>query len=72
MSRNLVYQLLDTNTHQDRELTCMLSMPTGFKSSTDGTVGVAVDACLRHGMKVHIHGAGDLDAKDVSKLGHVR
>jgi phospho-2-dehydro-3-deoxyheptonate aldolase len=28
-----------------RELTSALSMPTGFKNSTDGSVGIAVDAC---------------------------
>lgn len=28
-----------------RELTSGLSMPTGFKNSTDGSVGIAVDAC---------------------------
>jgi phospho-2-dehydro-3-deoxyheptonate aldolase len=28
-----------------RELTSALSMPTGFKNSTDGLVDVAVDAC---------------------------
>ncbi|KAJ7675865.1 hypothetical protein DFH06DRAFT_1266442 [Mycena polygramma] len=28
-----------------RELTSALSMPTGFKNSTDGSVGIAIDAC---------------------------
>ena len=34
-----------TESQVHRELTSALSMPTGFKNSTDGTVGVAVDAC---------------------------
>lgn len=28
-----------------RELASALSMPTGFKNSTDGSVGIAIDAC---------------------------
>jgi phospho-2-dehydro-3-deoxyheptonate aldolase len=28
-----------------RELVSALSMPTGFKNSTDGSVGIAIDAC---------------------------
>jgi len=34
-----------TESQVHRELTSALSMPTGFKNSTDGTVGIAVDAC---------------------------
>jgi 3-deoxy-7-phosphoheptulonate synthase len=34
-----------TESQVHRELTSALSMPTGFKNSTDGTVGTAVDAC---------------------------
>jgi 3-deoxy-7-phosphoheptulonate synthase len=34
-----------TESQVHRELTSALSMPTGFKNSTDGGVGVAVDAC---------------------------
>jgi len=34
-----------TESQVHRELTSALSMPTGFKNSTDGTVGVAIDAC---------------------------
>ncbi|KAH9080493.1 hypothetical protein EDB83DRAFT_2503539 [Lactarius deliciosus] len=34
-----------TESQVHRELTSALSMPTGFKNSTDGSVGVAVDAC---------------------------
>ncbi|KAH9030429.1 hypothetical protein EDB85DRAFT_1963347 [Lactarius pseudohatsudake] len=35
-----------TESQVHRELTSALSVPTGFKNSTDGSVGVAVDACL--------------------------
>ncbi|ETW81765.1 hypothetical protein HETIRDRAFT_318732 [Heterobasidion irregulare TC 32-1] len=34
-----------TESQVHRELTSALSMPTGFKNSTDGAVGVAIDAC---------------------------
>jgi 3-deoxy-7-phosphoheptulonate synthase len=34
-----------TESQVHRELVSALSMPTGFKNSTDGTVGVAIDAC---------------------------
>ena len=34
-----------TESQVHRELTSALSMPTGFKNSTDGSVGTAVDAC---------------------------
>jgi len=34
-----------TESQVHRELTSALSMPTGFKNSTDGTIGIAVDAC---------------------------
>ena len=34
-----------TESQVHRELTSALSMPTGFKNSTDGSVNVAVDAC---------------------------
>ncbi|KAG6377227.1 hypothetical protein JVT61DRAFT_1281 [Boletus reticuloceps] len=34
-----------TESQVHRELTSALSMPTGFKNSTDGSVGIAVDAC---------------------------
>jgi len=34
-----------TESQVHRELTSGLSMPTGFKNSTDGSVGVAIDAC---------------------------
>jgi len=34
-----------TESQVHRELTSGLSMPTGFKNSTDGSVGIAVDAC---------------------------
>jgi 3-deoxy-7-phosphoheptulonate synthase len=34
-----------TESQVHRELTSALSMPTGFKNTTDGTVGVAIDAC---------------------------
>ncbi|KAH9969646.1 phospho-2-dehydro-3-deoxyheptonate aldolase [Russula dissimulans] len=34
-----------TESQVHRELTSALSMPTGFKNSTDGGVGVAIDAC---------------------------
>jgi len=34
-----------TESQVHRELTSVLSMPTGFKNSTDGSVGIAVDAC---------------------------
>ena len=34
-----------TESQVHRELTSALSMPTGFKNSTDGSIGVAVDAC---------------------------
>lgn len=34
-----------TESQVHRELVSALSMPTGFKNSTDGGVGVAVDAC---------------------------
>ena len=34
-----------TESQVHRELTSALSMPTGFKNSTDGSVGVAIDAC---------------------------
>lgn len=34
-----------TESQVHRELVSALSMPTGFKNSTDGSVGVAVDAC---------------------------
>ncbi|KAI6041381.1 hypothetical protein EDC04DRAFT_2669174 [Pisolithus marmoratus] len=34
-----------TESQVHRELTSALSMPTGFKNSTDGTVSIAVDAC---------------------------
>lgn len=34
-----------TESQVHRELASALSMPTGFKNSTDGSVGVAVDAC---------------------------
>ncbi|KAH8825277.1 phospho-2-dehydro-3-deoxyheptonate aldolase [Flagelloscypha sp. PMI_526] len=34
-----------TESQVHRELTSALSMPTGFKNSTDGGIGVAVDAC---------------------------
>lgn len=34
-----------TESQVHRELTSALSMPTGFKNSTDGTVGIAIDAC---------------------------
>ena len=34
-----------TESQVHRELTSALSMPTGFKNSTDGSVSVAVDAC---------------------------
>ncbi|KAH9027578.1 hypothetical protein EDB84DRAFT_1400996 [Lactarius hengduanensis] len=35
-----------TESQVHRELASALSIPTGFKNSTDGSVGVAVDACL--------------------------
>ncbi|KAF9778039.1 hypothetical protein BJ322DRAFT_1131609 [Thelephora terrestris] len=34
-----------TESQVHRELASALSMPTGFKNSTDGSVGVALDAC---------------------------
>ncbi|KAI9462242.1 hypothetical protein HD554DRAFT_2127577 [Boletus coccyginus] len=34
-----------TESQVHRELVSALSMPTGFKNSTDGSVGVAIDAC---------------------------
>ena len=34
-----------TESQVHRELTSSLSMPTGFKNSTDGSVGIAIDAC---------------------------
>lgn len=34
-----------TESQVHRELVSALSMPTGFKNSTDGSVGIAVDAC---------------------------
>jgi 3-deoxy-7-phosphoheptulonate synthase len=34
-----------TESQVHRELTSALSMPTGFKNSTDGSIGTAVDAC---------------------------
>jgi len=34
-----------TESQVHRELASALSMPTGFKNSTDGSVGTAVDAC---------------------------
>ena len=34
-----------TESQIHRELVSALSMPTGFKNSTDGSVGIAVDAC---------------------------
>lgn len=34
-----------TESQVHRELASALSMPTGFKNSTDGSIGVAVDAC---------------------------
>jgi len=34
-----------TESQVHRELASALSMPTGFKNSTDGTVGIAIDAC---------------------------
>jgi len=34
-----------TESQVHRELTSAMSMPTGFKNSTDGTVGIAIDAC---------------------------
>ncbi|KAF8158353.1 hypothetical protein B0H34DRAFT_708400 [Crassisporium funariophilum] len=34
-----------TESQVHRELTSALSMPTGFKNSTDGSISVAVDAC---------------------------
>jgi len=34
-----------TESQVHRELTSALSMPTGFKNSTDGSVGIAIDAC---------------------------
>lgn len=36
-----------------RELVSALSMPTGFKNSTDGSVGIAIDAC-RAGKAPHV------------------
>src|SRR5882757_2537198 len=33
-----------TESQVHRELVSALSMPTGFKNSTDGTVGIAIDA----------------------------
>lgn len=34
-----------TESQVHRELVSALSMPTGFKNSTDGSVGIAIDAC---------------------------
>jgi 3-deoxy-7-phosphoheptulonate synthase len=34
-----------TESQVHRELTSALSMPTGFKNSTDGSVSIAIDAC---------------------------
>ena len=34
-----------TESQVHRELTSALSMPTGFKNSTDGSVAIAIDAC---------------------------
>ncbi|KAG5341623.1 Phospho-2-dehydro-3-deoxyheptonate aldolase, tyrosine-inhibited [Termitomyces sp. T112] len=34
-----------TESQVHRELTSALSMPTGFKNGTDGSVGIAIDAC---------------------------
>lgn len=34
-----------TESQVHRELVSALSMPTGFKNSTDGSIGIAVDAC---------------------------
>ncbi|PCH40148.1 3-deoxy-7-phosphoheptulonate synthase [Wolfiporia cocos MD-104 SS10] len=34
-----------TESQVHRELSSGLSMPTGFKNSTDGSVGIAIDAC---------------------------
>ncbi|KAG6836687.1 hypothetical protein H0H93_004977 [Arthromyces matolae] len=34
-----------TESQVHRELTSALSMPTGFKNGTDGSIGIAVDAC---------------------------
>jgi len=42
-----------TESQVHRELTSALSMPTGFKNSTDGSVGIAVDAC-RAAMSGHV------------------
>ncbi|KZP33557.1 3-deoxy-7-phosphoheptulonate synthase [Athelia psychrophila] len=42
-----------TESQVHRELTSALSMPTGFKNSTDGTVGIAIDAC-RAAMSGHV------------------
>ncbi|KAE9404058.1 3-deoxy-7-phosphoheptulonate synthase [Gymnopus androsaceus JB14] len=42
-----------TESQVHRELTSALSMPTGFKNSTDGSVGIAIDAC-RAAMSGHV------------------
>jgi 3-deoxy-7-phosphoheptulonate synthase len=42
-----------TESQVHRELTSALSMPTGFKNSTDGSVKVAIDAC-RAAMSGHV------------------
>ncbi|EIN12839.1 3-deoxy-7-phosphoheptulonate synthase [Punctularia strigosozonata HHB-11173 SS5] len=34
-----------TESQVHRELVSALSMPTGFKNSTDGSIGIAIDAC---------------------------
>jgi phospho-2-dehydro-3-deoxyheptonate aldolase len=34
-----------TESQVHRELASALSMPTGFKNGTDGSIGIAVDAC---------------------------
>ncbi len=63
-----------TESQVHRELTSALSMPTGFKNSTDGTVGIAIDAC-RAASRPHVFlsvGKGGLSSIVETEVGVVR
>jgi phospho-2-dehydro-3-deoxyheptonate aldolase len=65
-----------TESQVHRELTSALSMPTGFKNSTDGSVGVAIDACraARSGhvfLSVGKEGLSSIIETEVSGLHHL-
>ena len=63
-----------TESQVHRELTSALSMPTGFKNSTDGTVGIAIDAC-RAASQSHVFlsvGKGGLSSIVETEVGVVR